>query len=202
MFHLESFNFHYTTVIEIKHGVVGVDISLSMNDIWLQYRRLRVSDTASVKYNDIFDLNVKEQGGGGVILTLLSLGCPPRATLSYLWDASVAALHFGPCSAGSPTDWPPWLYQRRAFIKRRCPKGEGPLFLSCRGMPIDKYETPCKNAITLAKTSHCVAFPPPTHTRRSRMQRLVLPVLLASFWTICTEAGGESLSFIAGRYYF
>ena len=69
-------------------------------------------------------------------------------------------------------------------------------------MPIDKYETPCKNAITLANTSHCVAFPPPNHTRRSRMQRLVLPVFLASFWTICTGAGGEYLSFRAGRYIF
>ncbi|XP_069003127.1 carbonic anhydrase 4a [Embiotoca jacksoni] len=38
------------------------------------------------------------------------------------------------------------------------------------------------------KTSHCVAFSRSSQ-RRANMQQLILPVLLASFWTICTGAG-------------
>ncbi|KAM3601338.1 uncharacterized protein V6R79_010901 [Siganus canaliculatus] len=56
-------------------------------------------------------------------------------------------------------------------------------------MVIDKYETPCKNAITLGKTRHCVAFPTST-LRLSKMQQLILAALLASFWTMSSGAGG------------
>ena len=64
MFHLESFHFHYTTDIEIKHGVMGVNVSLGMSDIWLRHRLLGGFDSVSVKCNDISDLKGKEQGCG------------------------------------------------------------------------------------------------------------------------------------------
>lgn len=65
-----------------------------------------------------------------------------------------------PSSLPSPPPPPPLgaLISGRLYW-RRCPKGEGPLFLSW-GMLIDKYKTPCKNATTLGgkkhSVSHCV----------------------------------------------
>ncbi|CAJ1064416.1 carbonic anhydrase 4-like [Xyrichtys novacula] len=56
-------------------------------------------------------------------------------------------------------------------------------------MLIDKYETPCKNAITSEKNESPCRFPAPASPRRSNMQQLIVSALLASLWTLCTGSG-------------
>lgn len=75
--------------------------------------------------------------------------------------------------------WAP-LLSAESFIRGDARRGRGHSLFSCRGMVIDKYKTPCKNAITLEQT--VIVFPCLQHaaTDPARSAGILLDRLLRS----------------------